>query len=341
MDRPPSEADYAIYDQFMGHQQQPRQGFAEGGLVDQINPFYTYITALKNFGQIPRNLPTQPGSSPQSLPPPSDYIQPVGLSSLVPQQPGQPLKFAHGGSVHYPTRQQIEDQIRMEATIRGMDPDVAVKVWQAEGAGGDPAEGWRSFASRNGVREPSYGPYQMLVGGEGTGYGAGLGNQFMKETGLDIKDPSTYPDQIRFALDQAQKQGWTPWYGAKAAGISQWQGIKDVSGGLSSLAPSAATKMAASTLTPQAASAASAGQVASQAAQLAATRAAAAKAATPMGGGLGALLALSMMNQQPMGGDQIVSADTKPRQPIDPQQETMMTSQTPDWYERRKMYGYV
>jgi len=333
---PPTDED--IYNQWLGNQPAKPTHFDKGGLVGQVNPYYTYVTALKNFGQLPRNQEIQPGQELPSLPQPSQYIEPVGLASLVPQQPGQPLQYAQGGMVGYPSSREIEDYIRATAAAKGINPDVAVRVWKSEGAGGNPAEGWQSYASKNGMREPSYGPYQMLVGGEGTGYGTGMGNQFMSKTGLDPRDPNTWREQVGFALDKAGTGGWTPWYGAKAAGISQWQGINGAPAGLAALQqqamPSSAARMASATLPSQAAYTATAATGAKAALQ-------SKLASSPFSGLTGMLAMMAMGNQQQGGGDEIVSSDARPRQPIDPERETASTSQTPDWYmRRRRMYGY-
>lgn len=71
---------------------------------------------------------------------------------------------------------------------------------------------------KNGVQEPSFGPFQLYKGG-------GLGNDFMKKTGLDPALAENGPAGVDFALDHAKKNGWGAWYGADKAGISNWQGI--------------------------------------------------------------------------------------------------------------------
>lgn len=122
-----------------------------------------------------------------------------------------------------PDLQQMEQYIRSAASQRGIDPDIAVKVARSEGM----APGvWQSNLSKGGQREPSYGPFQLLVGGGGTGYPTGMGNDFVNQTGLHPSDPSTWTKQVDFAMDRAAKGGWSPWYGAKAAGIGQYTGIK-------------------------------------------------------------------------------------------------------------------
>lgn len=116
----------------------------------------------------------------------------------------------------------IEDYIKEAAKLRGIDPNIAVRVAKSEGL----APGvWQSNVTKNGVREPSFGPFQLLVGGEGTGFPAGMGNDFIKQTGLDPRDPSTVYKQVDFALDNARKTGWSPWYGAAKVGINKWDGI--------------------------------------------------------------------------------------------------------------------
>lgn len=110
-------------------------------------------------------------------------------------------------------RDTVESFIASAAKERGIDPKVALEVYRREGAGA-----WQSSVVKNGVREPSFGPFQLYTGG-------GLGNKFQKETGLDPRDPNTWQKNITFALDEAKKGGWGPWYGAKAAGITGFAGI--------------------------------------------------------------------------------------------------------------------
>jgi len=116
------------------------------------------------------------------------------------------------------TTEEIIAYIRQSAAQRGVDPDVAVRVAASEGLYADPEEGWQSKIVKDGVREPSYGPFQLYTGG-------GLGNEFIEKTGLDPRDPSTVKPQIDFALEVASKRGWSPWMGAKAIGLGPMEGI--------------------------------------------------------------------------------------------------------------------
>lgn len=116
-------------------------------------------------------------------------------------------------------RQVLVDYIREAAVARGIDPDIAVRVAASEGLNANPEEGWQSqIVNERGEREESYGPFQLYLGG-------GLGNVFMERTGLDPRDPSTVFDQIDFALDEAKRGGWGPWYGAARVGIGEREGL--------------------------------------------------------------------------------------------------------------------
>jgi GH24 family phage-related lysozyme (muramidase) len=119
------------------------------------------------------------------------------------------------------TQSQIESIISNEATLRGIDPNVAITVFRNEGAGS-----YQSLVPRTGNgsyngREASFGPYQLYIGG-------GLGNAYQSQTGRNLITDNTQDgitNQIRFALNNAVTSGWTPWYGAAAGGISARQGL--------------------------------------------------------------------------------------------------------------------
>lgn len=128
--------------------------------------------------------------------------------------------------------------IRQYASSIGIDPEVALKVAKSEGLG---AGIWQSNYSRGGFREPSYGPFQLLKGGRGTGFGTGLGNAFMARTGLDPADPANWQQSTSFALDQAREGGWGPWYGAAKVGVGKWDGIGRQAGGVAALTKQAET----------------------------------------------------------------------------------------------------
>ncbi|MDH7785082.1 ribosomal protein S20 [Ochrobactrum sp. 19YEA23] len=117
---------------------------------------------------------------------------------------------------------EIEAYVRSAAQKRGINPDHAVRVAKSEGG----LNGFvQSGVTKNGRREPSFGPFQLLVGGGNTGFPEGLGNRFEAETGLRASDPANLFKTIDYALDEASKKGWGQWYGAKAVGIGNWDGI--------------------------------------------------------------------------------------------------------------------
>lgn len=117
----------------------------------------------------------------------------------------------------------IETYIRQAAAARGIDPDIAVRVAKAEGGLKDPTR--QSLVKKGGVQEPSYGPFQLLVGGEGTGFPRGLGNAFVEKYGMHPSDPEAWQKGIDFALDTVKQDGWRQWYGAKAVGVNRFDGV--------------------------------------------------------------------------------------------------------------------
>lgn len=117
-------------------------------------------------------------------------------------------KYLGGGTGLFPTAgvEEQEAYIRQQAILRGINPDVAVKVARSEGLGG----AYQSQVRRkDGSREESYGPFQLFMGG-------GLGNKALAQ-GIDPRDPSTWRDQVKFSLDEAKKSGWGAWHG--------WRGL--------------------------------------------------------------------------------------------------------------------
>lgn len=117
--------------------------------------------------------------------------------------------------MNLPDLQEMEQYIRSAASQRGIDPNIAVRVARSEGLAPNT---WQSNVVKNGRRETSYGPFQLLVGG-------GLGDKFIQQTGYHPSDPNSWRQQVDFAMDEAKQGGWSPWYGAKAVGIGQWGGI--------------------------------------------------------------------------------------------------------------------
>lgn len=101
----------------------------------------------------------------------------------------------------------LSGYIRETAKKHGVDPEIALKVAKSEGL--------RDFSGDGGK---SGGAFQLYTGG-------GLGNKFKKETGLDPLDPKNEKATIDYALQEAAKGGWGPWYGAAKVGVGKWDGI--------------------------------------------------------------------------------------------------------------------
>lgn len=105
--------------------------------------------------------------------------------------------------------------VRAFAQMYGIDPDVAVKVFSAEGR-----------ANPLGDDGSSFGGFQLHYGGISKQFpNAGLGDQFTKETGLFAGDLDTNPDQLAWVMKYVAQHGWDSWMGAKAAGITGFQGV--------------------------------------------------------------------------------------------------------------------
>lgn len=125
----------------------------------------------------------------------------------------------HGGSVtralavgsgsgigHTASKAERAAYIRASAIRNGIDPNIALRVAQSEG-----------FNTYVGDQGRSFGDWQLFTGG-------GLGNLALKR-GINIRDPNTWRQQTDFAMEQARKGGWGPWYGAGRVGIGKQQGI--------------------------------------------------------------------------------------------------------------------
>ncbi|RWN30120.1 MAG: hypothetical protein EOR97_17255 [Mesorhizobium sp.] len=154
---------------------------------------------------------------------------PLGASSAV---SSVAASAAGGGSV--------VSMIREAAAREGIDPDIFLRVAKSEGG----LSGFvQSNFMKNGIREPSFGPMQLLKGGPGTGFPRGLGNAFQDQTGLDPADPANMQAGINFAAKTAKQDGWRQWYGAKAAGVSRWEGINPGVSGIDPMTTESISKL--------------------------------------------------------------------------------------------------
>jgi hypothetical protein len=123
-----------------------------------------------------------------------------------------------------PANPEIEAFIRQEAIKRGIDPNVAVKVARTEALNVfDPSK-----PDYGGDEGSSFGPFQLHYAGYSKKMPhPGLGDAFTRATGLHASNPSTWREQVQFALDTAAKDGWRQWMGAANNQIPRWAGIKD------------------------------------------------------------------------------------------------------------------
>jgi hypothetical protein len=274
--------------------------------------------------------PSQQTMPPQAMPPqgyvPPQSGQPGGIAGLPPPQQG----YASGGVVGLARGGQvggIEAYIRQSALRQGIDPDIAVRVARSEGGLSDLVR--QSDVYKNGVREQSYGPFQLYLGG-------GLGNRALK-AGIDPRNPEHGWKAIDFALAEAKNRGWGQWYGAAKAGIGDWQGIGGRGGGVY---PEAGQAIALNDPTAQAAAgtAAASDTVATQAAETAGQMATAENAAG------GDAMSKYFLMQQLFAQPQVQTpapapmVRQEPQQPVDPFAQVAATSQTPGFY-RRRYYG--
>lgn len=123
-----------------------------------------------------------------------------------------------------PANPQVEAYIRKKAAELGIDPEVAVAVSKSEALNVfDPTQ-----PDRGGDEGSSFGPFQLHYKGYSKNMpNAGLGDAFTRDTGLHASDPSTWPQQVDYALATAKRDGWRQWMGAANSGIPRWAGIKE------------------------------------------------------------------------------------------------------------------
>lgn len=149
-----------------------------------------------------------------SLPPLEAFIpslapKPAAGASSAPS----PAPSAAGAAPGAPT--DIEGYIRRAALSRGIDPDTAIKVVNAEGGTSDPVR--QSDVVYQGQREQSYGPLQLNVAG-------GVGAAALK-AGIDPRDPAQWQRAVDFGLDEVARSGWGQWHGAARVGVGPREGI--------------------------------------------------------------------------------------------------------------------
>src|SRR5436190_7227243 len=123
----------------------------------------------------------------------------------------------------------IERFIRDAASVRGINPDIAVRVCNTEGGVTEPAR-LGDFSGPPWYSGKSWWALQLHYGGTGTpwqafGHTACMGNGFSALTGWQPGDPSAWRDAARYGLNRARTGGWNAWYGAATVGIRDFMGI--------------------------------------------------------------------------------------------------------------------
>lgn len=117
---------------------------------------------------------------------------------------------------------EIEGFIAEASLMRGIDPQVALRVCRSEG-GVDEYAKRGTFATGS-----SWWSLQLHYGGPGYEYlgtVAGMGTGFTKLTGWQPGEEAAWRDAARYGLNRAKASGWGAWYGAAHVGIAQWEGI--------------------------------------------------------------------------------------------------------------------
>ena len=187
-----------------------------GGVAMSQSPFLRAVSSLGKGqgiggGQAPAFQPHVEG--PSALP--AAPINKTFADNVATLPPAPVVGQQKGGRT-------FEGIARSAAKKWGVDDNLFVKTLEMEGGLND----WiQSKVKKNGVREPSYGPGQFLIGGGNTGFPEGLGNRFIKDTGLDPRDPSNAGPYFDYMAKEVSQRGWGQWYGAKAAGITGMMGV--------------------------------------------------------------------------------------------------------------------
>ena len=246
--------------------QQAMAGYADGGFISPNNAMaQSGVRGFQNMPKPPQQQ-IQLGASAPSMFAPNMNPKPAPMVSApvnVSNQGYQPDAYqpdgyesnnftqsamARGGIVALangdmarsaPTKAEIIAYIREAALRRGMDPDIALKVAGSEGLHANPVEGYQStIVDDAGNREESYGIFQLNMNP------GAVGDQMLKTTGVHPRENAF--KAIDFALDTANKVGWSPWMGAAAVGITGKMGTSGGPAGDVVATPASNTSDAAS-----------------------------------------------------------------------------------------------
>jgi hypothetical protein len=127
---------------------------------------------------------------------------------------GTPDQVGSSGAIPGVSAKDVDSYTRSVATKYGIDPDVASRVLAQESSYGQ--------AKRPGDSGTSFGPFQLHFAPDGKA----MGDDFLRDTGKDPRDPNTWQAQIDYAMKRAAQVGWGPWQTTmKKLGMNQWSGI--------------------------------------------------------------------------------------------------------------------
>lgn len=165
------------------------------------------------LGASASTLPAPTPSRPQPLPAAASHpslasAPPPDLGMSGTSFPAPPSEY--GGRNTDP--RGVAPIIAADAQKYGISPDIALRVFSHEG-----------MQNYTGDQGTSFGAPQLHVtpGGKGDA----VGDLFVRQTGLDPRDPKNEPAMIDFALKYASRHGWGAWTGARVAGVKPWEGI--------------------------------------------------------------------------------------------------------------------
>jgi murein DD-endopeptidase MepM/ murein hydrolase activator NlpD len=106
-----------------------------------------------------------------------------------------------GGTPSVSSADSLTRLVEVEAAKAGIDPRIMHGIRAGESGkrqnGSNPAA---AYDRKDDAVESSWGPFQL-------NRRKGLGVQFEKETGLDVRDPATIPDQVRWVAEGLKKNG--------------------------------------------------------------------------------------------------------------------------------------
>jgi hypothetical protein len=127
---------------------------------------------------------------------------------------GPPDQVGTSGAIPGVSAKEVDDFTRETAEKYHIDPDVASRVLAQESSYGQ--------AKHPGDNGTSFGPFQLHFAPDGKA----MGDSFYRDTGRDPRDPSTWKEQVDYALQHAANGGWAPWTTTmKKLGMNEWSGI--------------------------------------------------------------------------------------------------------------------